>query len=86
MDEMIKIMKTAFPEEMKDSETYFKMCKEADEMGNDELANALFEMARDEYTHAEYICEFLKEHGQSIPDDQMKSWKSYKAEVEDMFR
>lgn len=86
MEELLKVMKTNFPEEVKDSETYFKMCKEANEMGEDELASFLFEMARDEYTHALFISEFLESQGHMLPPEQKKMWTEYKDKVENMFQ
>lgn len=71
-----------FPDEINDANHYMDMAKSAHNMGHEELAHYLSEMAKDEYTHAMFIHHHLKESGIEMPEEWHKEWE----ELENRFR
>ena len=55
-------------------------------MGSDDLADGLFEMAYDEYTHAQFIHETITEQGITVPETITKKWTELDEKMEAEFR
>lgn len=85
-DEIVKAMFDNFLEEIEDSEKYAQMGECAKKMGSDDLADGLFEMAYDEYTHAQFIHETITEQGITVPETIAKKWTELDEKMEAEFR
>lgn len=75
LDEIEKALQGAFPDEIQDSNSYCDMAKSAETMGDRQTAKYLYAIAKDEYTHAKFIHEYMIDNGLPIPDIQEKAWK-----------
>lgn len=71
-----------FPDEINDANHYMDMAKSAYDMGHEELAQYLCEIAKEEFTHAMFIHHHMKESGVEIPEEWNKEWE----ELENRFR
>ena len=49
---------------------YHRLSEQARDAGEEELAVWLYEIAKDEYSHAKYIHDHLKEIGYPIPNEE----------------
>lgn len=85
-DEIVKAMFDNFLEEIESSEKYIQMGECAKKMGSDDLADGLFEMAYDEYTHAQFIHETITEQGITVPETITKKWTELDEKMEAEFR
>lgn len=84
-DMFFKKMESAFPEEMQDARKYFEMAKQADEAGEEGLAEGFMEMAHDEYTHAQFIYNEMVEEHHPIGDAHKKMWEELDAMMGNLF-
>lgn len=86
MEEIIKKFTAEFGDEMEDSKMYFEMAKSAEHMGNHEMAHGLFEISKDEYTHAKFIREMLIDNGVTIPESHKAMWEDTEERMHRYFR
>lgn len=86
LPEITSILQEHLPDEIHDSKKYMHMAKSAEEHGNADLAGYLYEMSKDEFTHAEFIHGYLKETGIHIPDEQAVAFEELKYKAERIFR
>lgn len=82
LSEITENLYEEFPDEMEDANHYMDMSKSAYDMGHQELAYYLCEIAKDEFTHAKFIHHHLKESGVEISTEWHKEWE----ELENRFR
>lgn len=78
--------KKDFLDEIHDSNTYYKMAITAEMEGHYKLAEGLYEMAYDEYTHAYFIHENLESWNCEISEKEMMMWHELKERVHQKFR
>ena len=91
-DEINAELLKQLPEEIEDSNHYFMLAKAASctchecEMHNSkELADGLFEISMDEYTHAKFIHNHLMKSCITIPDDIEHKYQALHNRAEDMY-
>lgn len=85
-DEIVKAMFDNFLEEIESSEKYAQMGECAKKMNDADLADGLFEMAYDEYTHAEFIHDTIEEQGITIPETIKEKWMALDEKMEAEFQ
>ena len=90
MDSMTKMdiinkLRSEFPEEVEDSKNYFMMAQAAENMGHYDVAEGLYEIAKDEYTHARFIKHFLKNTGEPIPEAECEKYHEIKKMIAGKF-
>lgn len=79
-------MKKDVKEEVHDCRKYTKMMQTAKMAGHDELAHYLYEIAKDEYSHASFLYDWLWKSGVEIPEEDKAAYMSLKEEVHEMFQ
>lgn len=67
-EEISKHIVEKMDHEIKGCSEYLDMCEKAQEMENYELAHGLSEMAKDEYTHAHFMFEYMAENNIDVPE------------------
>lgn len=72
-------------DEISDSRKYFCMAKIAEKSHNEDDSHYLFEMSKDEYTHAYFIHSFMLEHDMRIPEDQEVEFEELKEKMKEFF-
>lgn len=85
MDDVAESLKKDLPEEIADSKKYLCMAKIADSADDHHDCHYLLEMAKDEYTHATFIYDFMERHGMCIPEKQKEHYQELKAEMAQFF-
>lgn len=65
-------------EELEDILEYHRFSEEAKDAGYEELGTWLYEIAKDEYSHAKYLHEHLKKVKYPIPNEHQIEAKFYK--------
>ena len=85
MEDVAENLKADFAEEIADSKKYFCMAKVAERAGNEHDCHYLTEMAKDEYTHAYFIYEFMHEHDIHVPEDQAGEFEELKEKMKEFF-
>lgn len=86
MGEVADKLADDFEDEIGDSRKYLCMAKVAEKSGNGSDSHYLYEMAKDEYTHARFIRDFMEEHDIEIPEDQDSRYHKLEEEIERIFR
>lgn len=81
MDDVADHLQKDFPEEIADAKKYLCMAKIADCAGAYSDSNYLLEMAKDEYTHACFIHDFMERHGMHISEHHEKSYHKLEEEM-----
>lgn len=81
-----KYFKHEFPDEMKGCNEYCDLARQAEKAGDRQLAYGLYEMAKDEYTHAKFIHDHLIEWGCEIPEAEMTKFHQTKERIARIFR
>lgn len=69
-EELMKHLVNRLKEELTDVDTYNSLHESFKAHGMYEEAAEIEEIARDEFTHAEALCDILKEHGHDLHADQ----------------
>lgn len=69
-EELMKPLVNRLKEELTDVDTYNSLYESFKAHGLYEDAAEIEEIARDEFTHAEALCDILKEHGYDLHADQ----------------
>lgn len=85
MEDVAECLKKDFPEEIADSKKYLCMAKIADGAGDHHDCHYLLEMAKDEYTHACFIHDFMERHDMCIPEEQEECFCKLKEEMAEFF-
>ena len=79
-------LKSDFADEMEDANTYFDMAKTMEHEGQTTAAAGLYEIAKDEYTHAEFIRKYLVDNGIYISTDQLNMFDTLEERICRKFR
>lgn len=77
--EMIEKLKDELADEIKGVHEYIKLAEDAEE-----YSCKILEIAMDEYTHAQFICDLLKEEGVSL-EEMKDEWQEMCKVVEETF-
>lgn len=85
MEDVSEHLQREFLEEITGAKEYLCAAKIADHAEDHYDSHYLMEMAKDEFTHAVFIHEFLEQHGVNIPEVQEKCFAEIKAEMEQFF-
>lgn len=86
MDSVAETLADDFGDEISDSKKYLHMAKIADKAGDQKDCHYLMEMAKDEYTHAYFIHDFMKEHHMDIPKEQCEEFECLTETMKEFFR
>lgn len=86
MHDIKEAFKADFGDEISDSNKYCDMAHVAEHEGHEHLAEGLYAMAWDEYTHAKFIHENLIDWGCEIEEKEMMAWHELKERVARKFR
>lgn len=73
-------------DEIDDCKKYMRMHKAAIENGDEDAAHYLFEMSKDEYTHAKFIKMYLDEHDVELTVEEICEFRVLEEMAEDCFR
>ena len=74
-----------FADEIADAKEYLRMAKIADHADDHHDCHYLLEMAKDEYTHAVFIHDFMERHGIHIPEEQEEHFCELKEKMAEFF-
>lgn len=85
MEDVAECLKKDFSEEIADSKKYLCMAKIADNADVHHDSHYLLEMAKDEYTHAYFIHDFMERHNMCIPEEQEEVFHELKEEMAEFF-
>lgn len=85
-DDIIKKFQADLKDEIQDSNVYMDMAEAAEKDGDERLMRGLYEMSKDEYTHAKFIHETLIMCGVAIPMDQTNEFKNLEKRIYWKFR
>ncbi|MDE7089366.1 MAG: hypothetical protein K2O54_04540 [Prevotella sp.] len=89
-EEPIEHVKSYFAKELPDEIhgccKYLDLAKMAEDAGEAELAHGLYEMARDEYTHAKFIHDHLIDWGCEIPQEEVTKYHQMKERIFRIFQ
>lgn len=85
MDDVSKCLQKDFSEEIADSKKYLCMAKIADSVGDHHDCHYLLEMAKDEYTHAAFIHDFMERHDLCISEEHEMCYIKLKEEMAKFF-
>ena len=87
MDEITKVLLAQFPDEINDSNMYYDLaCKAANQCQCDKnLSHGLYEISRDEYTHAKFIHDYLIQHGHCMPEELKCKWEALQKRAEQVY-
>lgn len=85
MEDVSKELEKDFGEEISDSKKYLCMAKIAEKAHSEDDYHYLTEMAKDEYTHAYFIHNFMVEHDICVPEEQKKEFEELKEKMKEFF-
>lgn len=85
MEDVSEELKKDFTEEIADSKKYLCMSKIAENANCEETCCYLLEMAKDEYTHAYFIHDFMCEHDMHIPEEDKREFEKLKEKMKEFF-
>lgn len=84
--DVIGELKKDLCDEIGDSKKYMKMSKAMENAGRERAAKYLHAIAKDEYTHATFIYEYLSSEGIDIPEKDALKYQELKTMAEHKFR
>lgn len=84
-DELAKYLQGKFTAEVTDADGYMTMAETAEKVGKEDLARGLYMIAKDEFTHADFIADTMKEHCISATKDSWEAFEALKKRVEPLF-
>lgn len=84
-DELTKHLQGKFAAEVTDADGYMTMAETAEKAGKEDLARGLYMMAKDEFTHADFIADTMKENGISATKESWEAFEVLKKRVEPLF-
>lgn len=79
-------LKNDFQEEIRDANKYFDMAKNMCEHETSIMVSHLYEMAKDEYTHAMAIKDYFIDSGVYIPTEQLTMFDELTERIYRKFR
>lgn len=85
MADVSECLQKDFAEEIADAKKYLCMAKIADNAGDEHDCHYLLEMAKDEYTHACFIHEFLERHDVCIHEEHKRCYHELEEEMAEFF-
>lgn len=85
MEDVSECLQKDFSEEIADAKKYLCMSKIAHNADDHHDCHYLLEMAKDEYTHACFIHEFMERHGLCIPEEHERCYKELEKEMAEFF-
>lgn len=87
-EDMIEKVKERLHSEIADSKMYLDaaIAMENADNADQEVVMGLYEMAKDEYSHAYFFKNYLDKHDIDIPESCEKSFKELEAHVHRVFR
>lgn len=89
-EEILAHMQEKMDEELSYTDQYLNMVDSAMKMPESELNHKLItgiaEMAHDEYTHAEFICDMIEEFGGTVPAEKAKKMEEIYHRLERHFQ
>ena len=85
MEDVAEQLKEDFEEEIEDCKKYLHMAGIAERAGHAMDCHYLAEMAKDEYTHAYFIHNFMYEHGIHVPEEQERDFEELTGRVKEFF-
>lgn len=85
MEDVAEQLQADFIDEIEDSKKYFHMSKIAYKAHCEEDCHYLTEMAKDEYTHAYFIHEFMKEHDMHISEEHEEAFEKLSERMKEFF-
>lgn len=85
MHDVSECLQKDFSEEIADAKKYLCMAKIADNAGDEHDCHYLLEMAKDEYTHACFIHEFMERHNVCIHEEHERCYCELKEEMAEFF-
>lgn len=86
MEDIANSFSDDLTEEIEDCKRYFHMAMVAEKCGNHGDSHYLFEMSKDEFTHAYFIHSFMIEHDICITEEQEKDFECLKTKMKEFFR
>lgn len=86
MDDVGKELAKDFEDEISDSKKYMYMAKIAEKAKDYNDHHYLMEMAKDEYTHAYFIHDFMVDHNIDIPEEQEEEFNKLRDMMKSLFR
>lgn len=89
-EEIVKHMLTKLDAEIADTDGYLNMAEAAMKLDHTEMNERLVEgtlaIAKDEYTHAEFIYTMLEEYDGKVPDTHVTKFEALTKRMESIFR
>lgn len=85
-EEIVKHLQEKFTAEIKDADAYMNMAETAEKMGKEDMARGLYMMAKDEFTHADFIADTMKEHGASATKESWAAFEALKTRMQPLFQ
>lgn len=85
MSDVSECLQEDFSEEIADAKKYLCMAKIADSADDEHDCHYLLEMAKDEYTHAAFIYDFMERHDLCIPEEHKECYDKLKEEMAEFF-
>lgn len=85
MADVSECLQKDFAEEIADAKKYLCMAKIADHANNEHDCHYLLEMAKDEYTHAVFIHDFMERHDLCVPEEHEACYNKLKEEMAEFF-
>lgn len=85
MEDVAACLEEDFSEEIADSKKYLCMAKIANCAGDEYDNRYLLEMAKDEYTHALFIHDFMERHNIHIPEEKKECFDKLEEEMSRFF-
>lgn len=86
MEDVVEQLTKDFTDEIADSKKYLHMAKVVEKADDYEDCHYLTEMAKDEYTHAYFIHNFMVERNIHIPEEQEEEFECLKETMKGFFR
>lgn len=83
---VVEKMKEDLGDEIEDCKKYLKMSKACEHAGHEKAAKYLHMIAKDEFTHARFLYEYLSEEGIDIPTEDAVKFQELKTMAEHTFR
>lgn len=84
-EEITKHLQENFSGEVHGADGYMKMAESAERMGKEDLARGLYMMAKDEYTHADFIADTMKELGIAATKEDWEAFEELGERVKPLF-
>lgn len=85
MQDVSERLQEDFSEEIADAKKYLCMAKIADNAGDEHDCHYLLEMAKDEYTHACFIHDFMERHNVCVHEEHERCYCELKEEMAEFF-